>query len=133
MSKPMRVTAALLLGAIAFRSVVRTNFWWDHGNPVFALSNGIGAFITGWLAIGYLMSVVYSESSDRSKDTFMARFVSSESPVMPTLVGLILCAAGAYGMLVLVTEENFYVDWGFFGALLAAGIYILRRTFSVGE
>jgi hypothetical protein len=44
---------------------------------------------------------------------------------------LLLSIAGAYGMLVLVNEQNVLFDWTFFGALLGAGLYVLKRTFSV--
>lgn len=32
---------------------------------------------------------------------------------------------------ILVNEQNVLFDWTFFGALLSAGLYVLKRTFSV--
>ena len=63
----------------------------------------------------------------------MSRFYSQDSPFLPTAVGLILSITGAYGILVLVNEENEVAYLTFFGALLGIGLYVLKRTFSVED
>ena len=70
-------------------------------------------------------------SKNPPKLGLISRLCSRESPLLPTAVGLILSIAGAYGMLALVNEQNFVIDWIFFGAVLGTGLYILKRTFSV--
>lgn len=130
LSKRMLGIVAISMTAIALRCVVRMNYWLDHRNPIFALSNAFTALVTGLIAMTYVVALLPSVSS---QDSWLTRLVSRDSPVLPTTVGLILAAVGAYGMLDLVTQENFYFDWTFFGLVLAAGIYVLRRTFAVGE
>jgi len=103
------------------------NYWWDHSNPVFAIWQGTVTGLSAFFALAFGMALL------SSKDGVIGRFCSQDSPFLPTMVGLILSIAGAYGMLVLVDEENVVVDWTFYGALLGTGLYVLKRTFSVEE
>jgi len=103
------------------------NYWWNHANPVFAIGNGIVAFITGSVALVYILPLFASKSG------FITGLVSRDSPLLPTAVGLVLAAAGGYGMLFLVDEEFVVIEWAFYMAVLGAGVYILRRTFSVED
>ena len=125
LSGPITVISILLLLAIAFRSSLRMIYWWDHSNPVFAIWQGSAAGLSAFFALAFAMSLF------SAKDGVIARFCSQDSPFLPTAVGLMLSIAGAYGMLVLVNEENVVIDWAFFGALLGTGLYVLKRTFSV--
>ena len=125
LSGPVTVVSILLLLAIAFRSALRMIYWWDHSNPVFAIWQGTAAGLCAFFALAFSMSLF------SARDGVIARFCSQDSPLLPTAVGLIISIVGAYGMLVLVNEENVVIDWAFFGALLGAGLYILKRTFSV--
>jgi hypothetical protein len=127
LSGPLSAISTVSLTAIAFRSFARMDYWWDHSNPVLALGNAVATFITGSMALAFIVS------SFASKAGFITRLVSRDSPLVPTIVGLVLAVAGAYGMLVMVDAENVAIEWTFYGAVLAAGIFILRRTFSVEE
>jgi hypothetical protein len=127
LSGPVTAICVLLLLAVAFRSFLRMNYWWDHSNPVFAIWAGTVAGLSAFFALAFGMSLL------ASKDGVIGRFCSQDSPFLPTMVGLMLSIAGAYGMLVLVNEENVVVDWTFFGALLGTGLYVLKRTFSVDD
>jgi high-affinity K+ transport system ATPase subunit B len=103
------------------------NYWWAHSNPPFAISSGISAFITGSIALTFILSFFASEAGS------ITRLVSRDSPLLPTTVGLVLAAAGIYGMLVLIDDEYVAFEWPFYAAVFAAGIYILRRTFTVED
>lgn len=127
LSGPVSVISTVLLTAMAFRSFLRMNYWWNHANPVFAIGNGIVAFITGSVALVYILPLFASKSG------FITGLVSRDSPLLPTAVGLVLAAAGGYGMLFLVDEEFVVIEWAFYMAVLGAGVYILRRTFSVED
>jgi len=127
LSGPLTVISILLLLSIAFRSFLRMIYWSDHSNPVFAIWQGTAAALSGFFALAFAMSLF------DSKDGFISRFCSKDSPFLPTAAGLVLSIAGAYGMLVLVNEENVVFDWTFFGALLGTGLYVLKRTFSVED
>jgi hypothetical protein len=111
------------------------SYWWDHSNPVFAIWHGTVALFSALFALAFGLSFMDSKDGliGLSKDGVIARFCSRESPFLPTVVGLMLSIAGAYGMLALVTEKYFVLDWTFFGALLGAGLYVLKRTFSMEE
>lgn len=126
-SGPVIAITVLLLLAVALRSFLRMIYWWDHSNPAFAIWQGTAAGLSAFFALAYGMSLF------ASKDGVIGRFCSQDSPMLPTAVGLILSIAGAYGMLVLVNEENVVIDWAFFGALLGTGLYVLKRTFSVAD
>jgi hypothetical protein len=106
-------------------------YWWDHSNTVFVIWQGAIA------GIATLFALAFGASFFRSKDSgtggIFGRFFSQDSPLIPTAAGLMLSMAGAYGMLFLVTEDNVEIDWGFFGALLGCGIYVLKRTFSMED
>jgi hypothetical protein len=106
-------------------------YWWDHSNTVFVIWQGTIA------GIATLFALAFGASFFRSKDSgtggIFGRFFSQDSPLIPTAAGLMLSMAGAYGMLFLVTEDNVEIDWGFFGALLGCGIYVLKRTFSMED
>ena len=133
MSRPITIVSVLLLMAIAFRSFLRMTYWWGHSNPVFAVWQGAVAGVCAFLALGFGASLFSSEGGAISKEGAIGRFFSQESPLLPTAVGLILSITGAYGVLVLVNEENVVFDWGFFGALFGTGLYVLKRTFSVQD
>jgi hypothetical protein len=102
-------------------------YWWDHSNPVFAIWQGTAVAFGGFFALA-LGASLFS-----FKGGFIGRLCSRDSPFLPTAVGLTLSIAGAYGMLVLVNEENVVINWTFFGALLGTGLYVLKRTFSVED
>jgi hypothetical protein len=127
LSKPMAVISTMLLSVMTIRSFIRMNFWWGHSNPPFAIGSGISALITGSIALTFILSFFASEAG------FITRFVSRESPLLPTTVGLVLAAAGIYGMLVLIDEEYVAFEWPFYAAVFGAGVYVLRRTFSVED
>ena len=126
LSGPVTAISIVLLLAIAFRSFTRMIYWWDHSNPAYAIGQGTSAAVCAFVALAFAMSLFTSKGG-------ISRFSSQDSPFLPTAVGLLLSIGGAYGMLVLVTEENFYFDWTFFGALLGTGLYVLKRTFSVED
>ena len=127
LSGPVTAISILLLLSIAFRSCLRMIYWSDHSNPVYAIWQGTAAALCAFFALAFAMSLF------NSKDGVISRFCSQDSPFLPTSVGLLLSIAGAYGMLVLVNEENVVFDWAFFGALLGTGLYVLKRTFSVED
>jgi hypothetical protein len=52
--------------------------------------------------------------------------------VLPTIVGLLLLATDVYGLIVL-TDEHVEIEWTFYGAVAGTGLYILKRTFYVGD
>ena len=91
------------------------------------MGNGVSAFISGSIALTYILSFFASEAAS------ITRLVSRDSPLLPTTVGLLLVAAGVYGMLVLIDEEYVAFEWPFYAAVFGAGVYILRRTFTVGD
>jgi hypothetical protein len=127
LSRPVTITCILLLLAVASRSFLRMTYLWDHSNPVFAIWQGTA------VAFGAFFAVALGMSLFSFKGGVIGRFCSQDSPLLPTAVGLMLSIAGAYGMLVLVNEENVVIDWTFFGALLGTGIYVLKRTFTVED
>ena len=133
MSGPVTIVSTLMLLAIALRSFFRMTYWWDHANPVFAIGQGAVATLTAFLALAFGASLFPSKEGSIHKEGAMSRFYSQDSPFLPTAVGLILSITGAYGMLVLVNEENEVTYLTFFGALLGIGLYVLKRTFSVED
>jgi hypothetical protein len=126
LSGPVSVIATVMLTVMAIRSFIMMKYWWDHSNPPFAISSGISAFITGSIALTFVLSFASEAGS-------LTRLVSRDSPLLPTTVGLVLAAAGIYGMLVLIDDEYVAFEWPFYAAVFGAGVYILRRTFSVGD
>jgi hypothetical protein len=137
LSGPVTVISIVLLLSIAFRSFLRMIYWWDHSNPIFAIWQGTAAALGAFFALAFALSLfdkgTFGEAKLSSKDGFISRFCSQDSPFLPTAVGLLLSMTGAYGMLVLVNEENVVFDWTFFGALLGTGLYVLKRTFFVED
>jgi hypothetical protein len=127
LSGPVTAISILLLLSIAFRSFLRMIYWRDHANPAYAMWQGTAAALGAFFALAFAISLF------KSKDGVISRFFSQGSPFLSTAVGLLLSVAGAYGMLVLVNEENVVFDWTFFGALLGTGLYVLKRTFSVED
>jgi hypothetical protein len=116
----------VLSGALAVRGLAAALYWRDHGNPIFAFEYAVAASVMGLIAVSFAYSFVASEAG------VFDRFVSQDSPVLPTVVGLLLLAAGLYGLIVL-TDQHVEIEWTLYGAVAGTGIYILKRTFFVGD
>ena len=61
----------------------------------------------------------------------MTRFFDQRSPLLPTALGLALSGGGAYGLLVLSNYQS--ADWVLYAAVAGAGIWVLKRRFSVAH
>jgi hypothetical protein len=124
----LRLMAAVLVPAYA----ILGPYLIDH--PALALR-----WMGTLLVIGVMVVVVLSIFKEYMSDRMMTRvgsaslslsgFFDRQSALLPTALGVVLLGAGGYGLLVLANYQG--LDWVVYAAAAGAGLYVLKRTFSV--
>jgi hypothetical protein len=67
----------------------------------------------------------------KPKRKLFSRFFDRESALLPMTTGLVLLAAGGYGLLVASNYQG--PDWMLYSGLLLTGLLVLKRTFSTSD
>ena len=121
---------AILAAAQAYKSVYWLVFYIHRKKPLLAIANWGTAIICSAITLGIVLGLL---TSFEQRSRVLSRFFDLGSGWWPATFGLVILAAGAYGLLVSANYVDDNYNWLFYGAEGGIGFLILKRTFTMDD